>query len=146
MLETFTIKIEKNKSSKENNFIIIPSSEQVEKRLIEQINISWQLAINYLQKHFNNPYKHHTVIINFNKIYVQYEGYSLGMTITLVFLQELFRFYNTPLTLNVKGNVTFSGGLDFEGSIKPLSKEIIEKKVETVFFQISIILPCQKMI
>jgi len=134
LLETFTIKIEVNKSLKQNNFIIVPSSEQVEKRLIEQIKISWELAIRYLQKHFNNPYKYHNVIINFNKKYVQYEGYSLGMAITLGFLQELFRFYNTPLTLSVKGNVTFSGGMDLNGSIKPLSKEIIEKKIETVFF------------
>lgn len=133
-IETFSIKINKENSLDKNNFIIIPSKEKIEDRLATQIDISWNLAMSYLKRFYKNPSQYHEVILIFKHRYAELEGFSLGMSITIGFIQELFRFYNTSLTLKLKGNVTFTGGMCTESNVIPLSKDIIESKVETVFY------------
>lgn len=133
-IETFSIKIHKETNLVKNNFIIIPSKEKIDDRLETQINISWNLAMNYLKRFYQNPSKYHEVILIFQHKYAELEGFSLGMSITIGFIQELFRFYNTSLSLNLKRNVTFTGGMCTESNVIPLGKEIIELKVETVFY------------
>ncbi len=133
-IEKFSIKIHKDSSLKENIFLIIPSSEKIEKRLEEQIKISWDIAISYLKNYYKNPYAFHEVVLIFEHKYANVEGYSLGVAITLGFIQELFRFYNTPLKLTLCNNVTFTGGFEKDKTIREIGNEIIVNKVETVFF------------
>ena len=133
-IEKFSVKIHKDTSLKNNRFLIIPSSAKIEKRFEEQINISWEIAITYLKKHYKTPNKFHEVVLIFNNRYANIEGYSLGVAITLGFIQELFKFYNTPLKLTLCRSITFTGGFDSNKLIKSIGDEIIIKKIETVFF------------
>ena len=133
-IEKFSVKIHNDTSLKKNKFLIIPTSAAIENRFEEQINISWEIAITYLKKHYKTPNKFHEVVLIFNNRYANIEGYSLGVSITLGFIQELFKFYNTPLKLTLCKSITFTGGFDSNELIKSIGNEIIIKKVETVFF------------
>jgi hypothetical protein len=136
-IEKFSIKIHKDSFLKENRFLIIPSSEKIEQRLEEQIKISWNIAISYLKNYYKNPHAFHEIVLIFEHKYANIEGYSLGVAITLGFIQELFRFYNTPLKLTLCTNITFTGGFENDKTIKPIGSEIIGHKVETVFFSLN---------
>lgn len=133
-IETFRIKIYKDLSLKENKFLIVPSTEKLEKRFEEQIKISWEIAINYLKTYYKKPNKYHEIVLVFSHKFANIEGYSLGFAISLGFIQELFKFYNTSLSLSLNGNVTFTGGFNSNQTIKPIGEEIITQKIETVFF------------
>lgn len=132
-LESITVKISRGHGK--NNFIIVPSLKVVEEKLEVQIQASWMIALNVLKKYFGRIYKHHDVVINFDKKLGEYTGDSLGMAITLAFMQELFSFYNTPIKLNINSNTAFSGGVNTKGNIIPIeNSEIIKSKIECVFF------------
>ena len=133
-IETFTIKIYKNSSLKENKFLIVPSTEKFEKRFEEQVKIAWEIAINHLKTYYKKPNNYHEIVLVFSHKFANIEGYSLGFAISLGFIQELFKFYNTSLSLSLNGNVTFTGGFNSDKSIKSIGEEIITQKIETVFF------------
>lgn len=133
-IESFSIKIIKDLTLRENKFIIIPSREKIDTRLEEQIKISWDIAIHNLSQFYKNFNKFHEVVIIFDHKFADVEGYSLGMAITLGFISELFKLYNTSRTLTLNGNVTFTGGVNKRGRIIDLGKDIIESKTETIFF------------
>lgn len=133
-IEKFTVKIHKESSLTENKFLIVPSYKEIDKELLEQIKSSWDLAINYLNKFYKNANPYHEVVLFFSQKYGQLEGYSLGFAITLGFIQELFKFYNTSLSLSLNGNVTFTGGFSSNKEVKALNEKIISQKTETIFF------------
>ncbi|MCW8850207.1 MAG: hypothetical protein OQJ81_09550 [Melioribacteraceae bacterium] len=133
-IEKFSIKIHKDSALRENRFLIIPSSEKIEQRLEEQIRISWDIAITYLKNYYKKPSNFHEVVLIFEHRYANIEGYSLGVAITLGFIQELFRFYNTPLKLSLCTNITFTGGFESDKTLKPIGAQIITNKVDTVFY------------
>ena len=133
-IETFSIKIHKDFSLNEDKFLIVPSSDKLETRFAEQIKIAWDIAINYLKIYYKNPNTYHEVVLIFSHKFANIAGYSLGFAITLGFIQELFKFYNTSLTLTLNGNVTFTGGFNSDQTIKSIGEEIMSQKIETVFF------------
>ncbi|MCB9208871.1 MAG: hypothetical protein H6610_01980 [Ignavibacteriales bacterium] len=133
-IETFTIKIHKDSTLSQNKFLIVPSSGKIEDRLYEQLQIGWKIAIKFLKKFYKSPSKFHEIVLIFDHKIGNLEGYSLGIAITLGFIQELFKFYNTNLSLSLNGNVTFTGGFTENGDVKTIGKEIIEQKTETVFY------------
>ncbi len=133
-IETFTIKIDNDSSLNEDKFIIVPTFKEVDKQLEEQIKISWQLAINYLKKNYKNPSQFHEVVLIFNHKFAPFEGFSLGLSITIGFIQALFKHYNTELSLSLSSNVTFTGGFDHNKKARNLGGNIIRQKTETVFY------------
>jgi hypothetical protein len=133
-IKTFKIKIEKSSAKQKNTFLIVPSIKDLESRLENQVNISWNIALEYLKQFYNHPYEFHEVVIILNHKFADIEGYSLGLSLTIGFIQALFKFYNTPLSLSLKENITFTGGIDETGRIKNSGKNIIQSKTEAVFF------------
>ena len=133
-IETFTIKIDDESSLKEDRFIIVPTFKEVDKQLGDQIKTSWQLAIDYLKNHYKNPSKFHEVVLIFNHKFAHFEGFSLGLSITIGFIQALFKYYNTELSLSLNSSITFTGGFDENKKIRDLGENIIRQKTETVFF------------
>ncbi len=133
-IENISIKISIDKSAVKNNFILIPSTQKIDPQLEKQIQVSWDLAVKYLQTKYKRINNNHEVIIILEHKYAHYEGFSLGLALTLGFIQELFKFYNTELNLFVNINTVFTGGIDSEGKIKSVGSEVIKSKVDTVFF------------
>jgi len=131
LLETFTINIKEEKS--ETKFLITPSNKEIERAITEQIKVSWQVALDFVKRYFKTK-QHHCVIIQFDHRYGEYVGNSLGTAITLEFIKELHRFYHSKFIFDFNCKSAVTGGLDKDGKVNGVSKEIIEKKTEIVFY------------
>ncbi len=132
IIEFVTIII--NKASDSDKFIIVPSEKEIEKKISEQCNKSWLLAVNILKKYVKKPYKYHKVIISFDKREGFYAGNSLGIALTLSFLKELLKFYNPTYVIKIKEQSAFTGGIDVSGDVLNVGDDIIKQKVAAIFF------------
>lgn len=132
IVDSITVKI--SKASDGDKFIIVPSETEIEKRIAEQCTQSWLLALTLLKRYVKAPYKFHEVIISFDRKMGFYEGNSLGIALTLSFLQSLLNFYNPSYLINIKSQSAFTGGVLKSGEVLCTSEEIIKRKVAAVFF------------
>lgn len=132
IIDSVTIRI--SKSIDTDKFIIVPSEKEIEKKISKQCKNSWQVALNVLKKYVKKPFRYHEVIISFDKKIGIYEGYSLGIALTLSFLEQFLKFYNPAYIINIKEQSAFTGGVDIEGKILVTGEEIIKQKVSAVFF------------
>mgnify|MGYP000141499547 CR=1 FL=1 len=132
IIDSVTIKI--NKATEGNNFIVVPSEVEIEKRISEQIKISWELSLSFLKKYVKKPYSFHEVIISFDKREGIYEGNSLGLALSLAMLEALLKFYNPEYEIILANNTAFTGGIDSSGIVQNTGEDIIKKKVTIVFF------------
>ncbi len=133
-LEFLDIKILKSGNQKKDIFYIIPSGEKIEKRLKEQINNSWKVAVKFVGANYIKIGKYHEIFINFDKKYGEYIGNSLGLVLTLGFIQELMKIYQTRTRISISPGIAVTGGLDEAGSVIPVREEIISAKVAVAFF------------
>ncbi|RPI75125.1 MAG: hypothetical protein EHM47_03480 [Ignavibacteriales bacterium] len=131
-LESITIQIEKSKN--EDSFLVIPRERELEERIEKQIYDSWNAAINFSGKYIKKISPYHKVFIYFDKMQGIYTGNSLGIALTLGFIEELLKQYNAPTVVNIKDRIAFTGGMNQNGIIGEVTKGIIEKKTECVFF------------
>ena len=131
-LDSLTIKISITKD--QDKFIVVPSEIEKDKKLEEQINISWLKAKEYCKSHVKRIAAHHEVIISFDEHLGIYKGESVGTALAIGFIEEILRFYNSQTILKPIGNAAFTGGVKEDGDINPVSKEIAGKKVEIAFY------------
>lgn len=132
LIDTVTVRI--NKTDLENKFIIIPSEKEIEQRIEEQIKISWQLAIGISKKYVRKHNLYHEVIISFDKKAGFYIGNSLGIALTLTFLEQILKFYNPTYLINISEGSAFTGGIDTEGNVLNTGEDIIKRKVAAIFY------------
>ena len=132
IIDSVTVRI--SRSAEKNRFIIIPSEKEIEKRILEQCSKSWILAIEMSKKYVKKPSRYHEIIISFDKKEGIYEGNSLGITLTLSFLEELLKYYNPAYVIKINEGIAFTGGISEKGDILPVSEEIINRKTAAVFF------------
>jgi hypothetical protein len=134
LAETASITIKHLRNADKDNFVIVPSHELIEKNLLEQIKISWQLALKYAAKYIRKPAVFHEVIIQFNSRSGEYIGESLGAAIALMFLEELLKFYNSPYHITAASKIAITGGISTDGLLKPVSENIIKQKTESLYY------------
>lgn len=132
ILESVTIHI--SKAAADDKFIIVPSEKEIEKNVLDQCKRSWKIALVLARKYVKKPYQNHEVIISFDKRDGFYEGSSLGITLTISFLEELLKFYNPTYVINIEEQIAFTGGINEDQKILPIGEEIIKQKVSAVFF------------
>ena len=132
VLESVTIKIHRAKT--ENKFIIVPSEKEIEEKINEQVKLSWLNAINTSKKYVRKIHPHHEVLISFDKRAGFCKGNSLGTALTLAFIEELLKTYNSPVSIKVGRGNAFTGGMDGQGRVTNTSGVIIKQKTELVFF------------
>ena len=132
ILESVTIKI--HPAKKENKFIIVPSEKEIEEKISEQVKLSWLNAVRIAKKYIKRIHPYHEVIISFDKKAGFCKGNSLGTALTLSFIVEIFKTYNSPLSIKVGDGIAFTGGMDEQGKITVTSEEIIKQKTELIFF------------
>ncbi|MBI9070076.1 MAG: hypothetical protein JEY94_00665 [Melioribacteraceae bacterium] len=133
LLDTLSIIIQKNINKSKDDFFIVPSSREIDKYLKKQIDNSWNFALGYILKYIK-PHLAHQVVIRFEKSYGNYSGDSLGIALTIGFIQKLLEFYEVNLEVSLKPNVASTGGNDLDGIVTNISKEIIKVKTETIFY------------
>lgn len=131
-IDSITIKIGKAKG--QNKFIVVPSESERDKELEKQIIISWQNAAVYCKKYIRKLSEHHEVIVSFDDHLGIYKGESVGTALTIGFIAELLKYYNSQTVLNPIEGVAFTGGIGESGKVHRVSKEIVEKKVEISFY------------
>lgn len=131
-LETLTIKVIKSKTS--NQFIIVPSEKELEYLIDEQIKISWNLAIIYAKNYNRKIDEFHEVIIQFNSRIGFCRGNSLGLALTIKFIEELLKLYNSKFLIEVTERIAITGGINENGKVLQVGKEIITKKIELIFY------------
>jgi len=134
-LETFTINIRRSKGK--NDFIIVPSYESSSASLLDQINISWEIAYGFVKKNYYKIGRYHQVVIYFDHHYGNYTGLSLGAALTLEFIQGIISLYNFPFSISVKHGIVITGGFGNRESFLSMDKETIENKVAMVFYSAS---------
>ena len=132
ILESVTVVI--NKANDDDKFIIVPSEKEIEKKILEQTKTSWYAALDLSKAYIKKPYKYHEVIISFDKRQGFYEGRSLGIALTVSFLEQLLKFYNPTYFIKIKEQTAFTGGMTETGKVLPTGEEIIKQKVKAVFF------------
>ena len=130
-IEPITIKVT---TAKHKDFFVFVPSHQKKEQLEEQTKISFQLALQYLKNYKHKFHKYHEALIYFENISAEYDGYSLGIALTIGFIEQLSVLYNLPYLTIVKNNVASTGGLDNNGYISPLGEEIIKLKVKAAFY------------
>ncbi len=133
LLESISVSLKKSKDK--GKFVIVPSGKELEQRLIGQVKNSWNIALiesnRYLKR---KKFDEVDVIISFDKRYGYYTGDSLGTALTVLFLEEILNYYNSPIVISKNSIAALTGGIDEEGNIKPVSGEIIKQKTGIVFF------------
>ncbi|MFZ1517292.1 MAG: hypothetical protein WAU11_00865 [Ignavibacteriaceae bacterium] len=132
VIDSITVRI--SKCAENNKFIIVPSEKEIEKRIIEQCENSWKVALIQLSTYIKKPFPYHDIIISFDKKIGFYEGDSLGIALTLTMLEELLRFYNPEYIIKIKECSAFTGGVKENGRVQETGKEIIKQKVKAIFF------------
>jgi len=131
-LEQITIRLLKTR--RENRFLIIPASEKLDGYLQQQLEDSWQAALAYINRNHRHLTGNHEIIVEFRQISAVYLGNSLGITLTLGFIETLMTEYNLPRLLHLNPGLVSTGGMNGNGEILPVSDEVMAIKLRAVFF------------
>jgi hypothetical protein len=132
IIESVTVRI--TKAPSESKFIIIPSETEIEKAISDQCIRSWQSALSLAEEYVRHPFPHHEVIISFDRKEGFYQGESLGIALTISFLEQILNFYNPVYVIRIKEKCAFTGGIDKEGRILCTGREALVRKTASVFF------------
>ena len=134
LLDNVAITIKHNSKLNKNEFIVIPSQIELDEKLENQLEVSWNLAAAIVQDYKKLKNQLLEIIIKFKKKYANYEGNSLGAALTIGFIQTLLQYYETREIISLKNNIALTGGITEKGYLISVSGDVIKKKVETVFY------------
>ncbi len=134
LIEELSIILNKNKSLTEIDFIVSPSLPLIEKRLKEQLHSSWSYAKNFIKKYTNKEIPNFELVIKFNHKYGIYEGNSLGVALTVGFIEVLVKYFDLKQIIRISGNILTTGSVNKNGIINSVSRKIIEVKAKTAFY------------
>ena len=129
-LESINVEIKNG----EQKFHISPSEYENDGQLDKQIALCFSTAINYCKKFIPKIKSAHTVYLHFENKLGLYTGNSLGIALTLLFIEAILKHYNSKTIVNINGCIAVTGGIDNNSKIISTSKAIIEIKTEAVFY------------
>jgi hypothetical protein len=133
-IDGIEIVIVKNDSSTKDNFFIIPTQYKNDSLLKQQMETSWKLTVEHLIEQGIKVKSKHDIVIKFSNHEAEYIGDSLGVAITIGFLEKAFRLYNSRNTLSLFPKTVSTGRIDSSGKILAVSDKLIELKTKSVFF------------
>ncbi|MFO7524976.1 MAG: hypothetical protein R6W68_05945 [Ignavibacteriaceae bacterium] len=129
-LETVAVNITEG----EDKFIIEPIESENDFQLQDQLHLCWNNALNYCRKYLKKIKPSHTVELKFENRLGLYVGDSLGIALTLAFIEAILKHYNASVIIKTNGIAAMSGGIDRNNNIIAIGKTNIETKVDTVFY------------
>ena len=112
-IDSITIKI--GKAKEKDKFIVVPGESERDKQLQQQIITSWQIAKAYCKKYVKKLHEYHEVIISFDQHLGLYRGESVGTALTVGFIEELLKQYNSQTVFKPIEGVAFTGGIKENG-------------------------------
>ncbi|MDP2366117.1 MAG: hypothetical protein Q8M94_20390, partial [Ignavibacteria bacterium] len=107
-LETIYVEIK----SGENKFHITPAEAQNDVQLEKQLEICWNIALKFCSTFVKRIKPKHTVDLHFENRLGVYVGHSLGIALTLAFIEAILKHYNSPTVIRVNGAIAVTGGID----------------------------------
>jgi hypothetical protein len=128
------VRITVSKQKQNDKLWVYPKLGELDNKIEKQILNSFQLAKNYLSGHKKKFGAHHEITVHFDNYAANYIGNSLGIALTVGFIEQLSKLYNLPFLVKVRSNIASTGGVNENGKILPVNKSYIEKKVEAVFY------------
>jgi hypothetical protein len=129
-----SVSIQIDVASEKNIFIIIPSEREIEERLSQQVEISWLKAVEFIKQFKVKVKGFHKIYISFDKRLGYYTGNSLGAALFLAFVEELLKFYKSPIIVQTKHSAAITGGLNSNGTVLETFSPVIIHKTEAAFF------------
>lgn len=120
--------------SDETKFIFVPSNGNIDDNLLEQAKTSFTLAKNYFKDYKKIREAKLEVLIYFENLDAQYAGNSLGMALTIGFIQRLSEMFNLPYLTMIESGVVITGGISIDQKPIKAENKIIKLKIETVFY------------
>ncbi|MBK8946996.1 MAG: hypothetical protein IPM32_17250 [Ignavibacteriae bacterium] len=136
-VEYLQISINKNRNSEKVDFIISPSLPHLEEKLQHQIDTSWKFSENFFIANFGKFFPNLEVTIKFvNKLGI-YEGDSLGVALTIGFINELYRFYDLREKISYENEIIATGSVNKNGEIGGIGEDIIKPKSRIAFYSTS---------
>lgn len=118
----------------ENKFNIDPPESENDEQLQKQLHLCWLNAIDYCKRYVRKIKPEHTVELKFENRYGIYVGNSLGIALTLAFIEAILKHYNSSTIVNINGCIAVTGGIDNKSDIISTGKTIINLKTEAVFY------------
>jgi len=133
-IDTFSIIFETNTNIGKDEFLVVPSLPELDKKFEDQLYNSWKYAKNYISNLTKKTIPNFKVVLQFNQKLGIYEGDSLGIALTLSFIFELAEYYNLRQSFKINNLVLSTGMVDQNGQVKELSHKIIEQKTKIAFY------------
>jgi len=131
-LDTITLYLKSVSTAQK--FFTIPDEIEKDELLTSQLNNSWRAAKSFVQSKVKKDNQNIEVFIHFNGRYGVYRGSSLGVVLTLCFIEELLKFYNSNTVARTARSMVFTGPMNGEGRMNSVSAEIIKAKTAAVFY------------
>ncbi len=129
-----TLNVQIKPGGTENKFHIIPGRGEPDAGLKEQANNSLVNAVRIAGKFIKIKNKFWDVYIDFENKTGEYSGSSFGVLLVLKLVEEILRFYDSPTKILSNTSAALTGAVSYDGSIPPLTKDIISLKTKIVFF------------
>ena len=136
------VKVKISPAKEKDSFVVVPSNKK-NNQLEEQAKTSFELAKLYLKENNRKICKHHEVLIYFENLSAEYDGNSLGLALTIGFIERLSLIYNLPYIIHIKSRIASTGGVNNLGKVTSVGANNICCKVETAFYSYceSLIIP-----
>ena len=132
VLSTLSVQIKPVENA--DNFHIIPGTGEPDPLLREQAENSLVNAVRIAGRFTKIKNKFWDVYIDFENKTGEYTGTSFGVLLVLKLVEEILRFYDSPIKIFSNTLAAITGAVDEDGSIPALSKDIISAKTKIVFF------------
>ncbi|MCB9247157.1 MAG: hypothetical protein H6613_00725 [Ignavibacteriales bacterium] len=134
LLEELIISFGGTKNKNKTEFILSPSLPNIDEKLYNQLNNSWQFAVNFLSTITKRKIPHFDVYVRFKNKFGIYEGNSLGTALTIGFIQQLIIYFDLLEICKIKSSILTTGSVNEQGDIFSVSKNIIEQKTKVAFY------------
>ncbi len=132
ILGTLSVQIKPNKT--ENKFHVIPSNQELNAIVKNQINYALINAIRIASEYTKLKYEFWEVYIDFEIKSGEYSGNSFGMLLVLKLVEEFLRLYDAPIKVLSNSYIVLTGAVNNSGIVSSLTKEIISQKIKIVFY------------
>ncbi len=117
-----------------SKFHIIPGRGEPEPELKLQVENSLVNALRIAGKYTKIKHSSWDVYIDFENKTGEYKGSSFGVLLVLKLVEEILRFYDPPTKIYSDVSAALTGTVNEDGTVPPLTKDIIAAKTKIVFF------------
>ncbi len=132
VLSTLSVQVKPVESG--NKFHIIPGQGEPGAEIKDQAGNSLANALRIAGKYTQIKHGSWDVYIDFENKTGEYSGSSFGVLLVLKLVEEILRYYDSPIKIFSHISAAVTGAVDKDGNIAPLTRDIAAAKTKVVFF------------